>query len=135
NVLLGGAGVDSIWGGGGNDLLIGGLGIDVLRGDDGSDLLIGGTTNFDEDFDALAVVMKEWGRSDVDYRTRVGHLSGSIPGGLNGGFTFSAATVHDDAIIDFLFGEKDLDWFIYSAGGRNADWVGDLKRGEVATAL
>jgi Ca2+-binding RTX toxin-like protein len=41
-LLLGGAGVDTIRGQGGNDCLVGGAGNDSLRGDGGTDVCIGG---------------------------------------------------------------------------------------------
>src|SRR5207302_5325888 len=83
NVLVGGAGADALTGGTGRDLLIGGLGADTLRGGGGDDILIGGYTDYDANVQALLAVMKEWGRTDATYNTRVNHLSGTS-GGLNG---------------------------------------------------
>src|SRR5204863_4203025 len=86
NVLVGGAGNDTLLGGSGRDLLIGGAGADTLRAGGGGALLIGGTTDYDANVAALLAVMKEWGRTDVDYNTRVKHLSGTLAGGLNGSY-------------------------------------------------
>ena len=82
--------------------------------------------------------MKEWGRTDADYSTRVKHLSGSLGGGLNGSYFLTATTVHtvyDDAATDSLFGEAGLDWFFARKTGKNKDKVNDLSTGEVVTAL
>jgi hypothetical protein len=32
----------------------------------------------------------EWGRTDVDFQTRVGDLNGSLSGGLNGNYFLTA---------------------------------------------
>jgi hypothetical protein len=131
NVLVGGAGADALTGGSGRDLLIGGLGADTLRGGGGDDILIGGTTDYDANQTALLAVMKEWGRTDADYTTRVKHLRGSLSGGLNGSYFLSATTVHDDKTVDSLFGEAGMDWFFAKKSGRNIDTVNDLSTGEV----
>jgi uncharacterized delta-60 repeat protein len=77
-VVFGGAGNESIKGGGGNDIMIGGDGNDVLQGQDGRDILIGGDgqdslvgqtdddilvagfSNYDSDLSALNSVLLEW---------------------------------------------------------------------------
>ena len=48
NILVGGAGTDSLQGGSGRDLLFGGSGVDTLRGNGGDDLVIGNSTDFDD---------------------------------------------------------------------------------------
>jgi hypothetical protein len=139
NILVGGAGLDSLYGGSGRELLIGGLGADTLRGGGGDDILIGGTTNYDAANDAnlqaLLAVMMEWGRTNADYNTRVKHLNGSLGGGLNGTYFLNSTKVHDDAAIDSLFGEAGLDWFFARKTGKNKDKVNDLSTGEVVTAI
>ena len=100
NVLVGGAGNDSLYGGSGRDLLIGGLGADTLRAAYGGAILIGGYTQYDANLPALLAIMKEWGRTDVDYNTRVKHLQGTSAGGLNGSYRLTTTTVHDDAAVD-----------------------------------
>jgi hypothetical protein len=135
NVLVGGAGADALTGGGGRDLLIGGLGADTLRGGGGDDILIGGYTDYDANVTALLAFVKEWGRTDADYNTRVKHLGGSLGGGLNGSYSLNATRVHDDNAIDGLFGEAGLDWFFTSKTGKNKDKVNDPSTGEVDTAI
>jgi Ca2+-binding RTX toxin-like protein len=122
NVLLGGAGKDRLWGGAGRDLLIGGEGEDRLRAGGGGSLLIGGTTDYDTNLVALSAVAAEWGRGDLGYNVRVGHLGGQ-PGGLNGPYVLTTATVHDDAASDDLFGGNGLDWFFARLSGPAKDKV------------
>src|SRR5262249_24680266 len=110
NILIGGAGTDTLQGGSGRDLLIGGAGGDTLHGNGGDDILIGNSTDHDSNLNALNAVMAERGRTDADYTTRLNHLSGSA-GGLNGGYFLNSTTVHDDAVLDQLYGEAGTDWF------------------------
>jgi Ca2+-binding RTX toxin-like protein len=135
NLLLGGEGADTLYGGAGRDLLIGGLGADLLRAGGNDDILIGGTTDFDTDAAALARVLAEWGRTNLGYAGRVDHLTGATSGGLNGGNLLTAATVHDDAAVDQLYGEGSQDWFLYQASGGSRDVLRDRKNNERATAV
>ena len=134
NILVGGAGTDTLQGGSGRDLLIGGGGGDTLHGNGGDDIVIGNSTDYDSNLAALNAVMAEWGRTDADYTTRVNHLNGSAGGGLNGGYFLNSATVHDDAAVDQLYGEANIDWFFSTASGTNKDKVNDLVSGEIVTA-
>ncbi len=131
NVLVGGAGNDGLYGGGGRDLLIGGLGADTLRGSYGGAILVGGPTDHDTNVAALLALMKEWGRTDANYTTRVKHLSGSLSGGLNGSIRLTSTTVRDDNAIDSLYGWAGMDWFIVSGNGKKKDRVFDKTSGEV----
>jgi hypothetical protein len=79
--------------------------------------------------------MKEWTRTDADDATRVGHLNGSLSGGLNGAAWLSSATVQDDGAIDHLFGGGGSDWFFALSSGANGDWVYDWVAGEMRTTL
>jgi hypothetical protein len=136
DVLVGGAGNDLLYGGSGRDLLIGGLGSDTLRAGGGGAILIGGTTDSDANVQALLAIMKEWGRTDVDYNTRVKHLQGTLSGGLNGSYRLTATTVHDDNISDSLFGGAGLDWFFVGGHGKkNQDKVYNQASGELITTL
>jgi hypothetical protein len=135
NVLVGGAGNDGLWGGSGRDLLIGGLGADTLRAAFGGSILIGGTTDYDANVPALLALMKEWGRTDVAYSTRVKHLQGSLAGGLNGSYRLTATTMHDDNAIDSLYGWDGMDWFVVGGRGKKRDKVYDKTKGEVITTL
>jgi hypothetical protein len=145
NVLVGGAGTDALTGGSGRDLLIGGPGADTVRGGGGDDVLIGGYTDYDADVPALLAVMKEWGRTDADYNTRVRHLSGSLSGGWNAVGTtpilLTASTVHasgtvnDDSAVDSLYGDAGTDWFFARKRGSRKDRVNDPGTGEVVTEV
>src|SRR5262249_62004501 len=106
---------------------------DVLRGG-GDDLLVGGTTAYDSDQISLALLRLELIRTDADYLTRIDHLSGSSPGGLNGNAVLNAQTVHEDGAADDLWGEAGQDWFVL-AGGANPDRANDPETGEIATTL
>jgi VCBS repeat-containing protein len=134
NILVGGAGTDTLQGGSGRDLLIGGVAGDTLHGNGGDDMIIGNSTDYDANLNALNALMAEWARTDADYTTRVNHLNGSAGGGLNGGYFLNNATVHDDVALDQLYGEAGGDWFFYAALGSNKDRLNDWVTGEVATA-
>jgi Ca2+-binding RTX toxin-like protein len=131
NVLLGGDGSDVLTAGHGRDMLIGGAGNDVLVSGSGDDLLIGGITDFAPKDQALAAVVKEWARADADYQARVGHLTGSLGGGLNGASLLNATTVHDDGAADVLVGGSGLD--LYFAGLSDLKPV--LRPGEVVVRI
>jgi len=135
NVLVGGAGNDGLYGGSGRDLLIGGLGADTLRAAYGGAILIGGTTDYDANLPALLAIMKEWGRTDANYTTRLKHLQGTLAGGLNGSFRLTATTVHDDNAIDSLYGWAGMDWFFVGGKGKQRDKVYDQASGEVVTNI
>ncbi len=131
--LYGNAGNDSLTSGSLASILVGGDGNDTLTGGNARDILIGGSTRFDElntaNQQALCAIQKEWLRTDVTYTSRVNHLRGSTPGGLNGTFLLTAApgpsrTVFDDASIDKLTGGSDRDWyFANKVGGTAIDQV------------
>lgn len=112
-ILVGGDGDDTLLGGTGCDILIGGNGADIVSGGAGEDLLVGGATAFDDDLDALVWLGSEWNRPDASYSDRIGHLSGSLGGGLNGPYFLNAGTIINDGIADTLEGSAgDLDWFL-----------------------
>jgi hypothetical protein len=134
NVLAGGAGNDGLYGGSGRDLLIGGAGADVLRAGSGGAILIGGYTDYDANVPALLALMKEWGRTDADYNTRIKHLGGSLSGGLNGSYRLTKTTVHEDNALDYLYGGGGLDWYLVG-NGKNKDKVFSQTSGEVITTV
>jgi hypothetical protein len=111
NVLVGGSGADRLLGGRGPDILIGGSGPSTLNAGSGGDILIGGTTSFDTNAAALAAVLAEWSRTDIDYATRIAHLNGSTSGGLNGSVLLNSSTVHADGQVNNLYGGPGLDWY------------------------
>jgi Ca2+-binding RTX toxin-like protein len=135
NVLVGGDGADTLTGGGGRNILIGGGGADVLHGGGGGDILIGGTTDYDTNLADLALLISEWGRTDLSYQQRIDHLLGSASGGLNGSTYLNAKTVHDDSAVDQLFGQGGSDWFFARTSGSLQDSVHDRKHGEVITPI
>ncbi len=133
-VLVGGFSGDSLYGGSGRNLLIGNM-YDTLYAGSAGDILIGGTTSYDHNPTALAFIMAEWNRTDVDYATRVGHLNGSISGGWNGTYLLNSKTVLDDATSDVLNGGAGLDWFFAHLGSLNLDQVNGKTSGEVVTSI
>ncbi len=116
-MIIGGQGDDKLDGYKGRDILIGGTGIDTLRGRDGDDILIAGPSNYDDPTPAnmasLCAIRNEWARTDANYAARVGRISGTTAGGLNGLNTLRAGiTVIDDTHKDTLQGDSGTDWYI-----------------------
>jgi PKD repeat protein len=142
--LLGGDDCDLLIGRQGNDLLIGGEGTDLIVGESGSDILIAGTTAFDDDLEALDLIMAEW-TSSHSYDQRVANLTelGLNPGAedrLNGDIFLIAegenSTVFDDGVTDFLMGGGGKDLFFASdQGGWSQDWILDLQNNEFVELL
>jgi PKD repeat protein len=133
-VLSGGAGNDILLGGSGRNVLLGGTGADELHGGGDEDLLVGGATSHDANLPALLSLLAEWARTDADYETRLGHLDGSVAGGLNGTSLLNAQTVTDDGASDNLFGHAGRDWF-FASSGANADVLNDWEDGEIVTPM
>ena len=131
NVLVGGTGTDRLIGGQGRDLLIGGSGASTLTAGSGGDILIGGTTSYDNNAAALAALLAEWSRTDIDYATRIAHLTGSSGGGLNGNYLLNTSTVHADGLVNNLYGGAGMDW--YFAGV--LDVPSSQTSGEVVTKI
>jgi len=73
--------------------------------------LIGGTTSYDNNAAALAALLAEWSRTDIDYATRIAHLTGSFSGGLNGNYLLNTSTVKTDASVNNLYGGAGMDWY------------------------
>lgn len=127
NAISGNGGNDTLIGDEGEDILIGGAGADLLRGGDGHDVLIGDQTDFDANVIALMALVAEWGRN-ATFQARIDHLTGVAPFGLNGSYFLTPSTVHNKPAIDRLLGENYFDWF----------WVGtgdtlDVTLGEVTS--
>lgn len=110
DVLVGREGNDILYAGGGKNILIGGTGVDTLNGASGEDLLLGATYSQETNVAALTALRAEW-TSSSSFDTRVGHLLGTIQGGLNGGFTLSLNTVTEDNTKDNLKGSTGRDWY------------------------
>jgi Ca2+-binding RTX toxin-like protein len=122
DVLVGEAGNDELTGDNGRDLLIGGTGTDKLNGGKGEDIVIGGNTDHDTNLNALCKIMDEWTRTDASFSDRVGHLMGTLPGGLNSPYFLNQSSVHNDGVKDELTGGSGSDWFIYDAPDKLADF-------------
>jgi Ca2+-binding RTX toxin-like protein len=60
DLLVGDANANVLIGGTGRNVIIGGGGADTLIGGGGDNLIIGGTTGYDQQPDALALILKEW---------------------------------------------------------------------------
>ncbi len=127
DILMGGSGNDSLSDIGGRNLMIGGAGLDSLFGGVDEDLLIGSATSFDSNTTALTSILLEWQRSDLLYIDRINHLTGAVPGGLNGTATLRTSTVPNDGSVDSLIGQDGLDWFWAAV---NVDLLQDLAIGE-----
>lgn len=114
DVFIGGDNDDSLLGGGGRDILVGGNNADVLNGGDGDDVLIGGSTVHDARFAAFSALVNEWGRTDASYATRVNNLRNGT--GRTGGFRLDSGTVTDGGNpADTLTGGGGTDLFYAAA--------------------
>src|SRR5262249_31311959 len=107
----------------------------TLQAGSGGAILIGGTTDHDTNLTALLAIMKEWGRTDANYTTRVKHLNGSLAGGLNGSYRLTRTTIHDDSAVDNLYGGAGLDWFFVDGNGKKKDKKFGQTSGEVVTTI
>ena len=120
NVLVGGDGDDLLVGGSGRNILIGGRGADRIQGRGADDILIAGSTAFDIHFAALHSIESEWS-SGASFADRVHHLNGSLAGGANGSAHLRVegvgATVFDDDSVDVLTGNAGFDWFLFNRSG------------------
>jgi Ca2+-binding RTX toxin-like protein len=125
SVLLGGTGNDILAAGPGRSVMIGGSGADRLIGGADDDLLIDGTTTFETNTAALLAVLNEW-NSSASYATRVAHLKGTVPGGLNGTWRLNSTTVKKDTSVDTLTGNTGLDFFFANLGTPGKDVLTDL---------
>jgi Ca2+-binding RTX toxin-like protein len=141
-VQIGGPGTDSLGSGNGRDMLVGGPGGDTLNGGNGDDVLIAGSTVYDAptapNERAWCALETEWNRTDASYGTRIGHLTGAQPSGLNG-TTFLLASgpsrnVFDDAVLDRLTGGLGSDWFLMNVVGGVLD-TSDATSPEVRTDI
>jgi hypothetical protein len=121
SVLVGGVGNDTLTGGNGADVLIGGLGVDSLTGGNGNDLLIGNKVAYEDDMSAMGLVRSEWARTDNSITERMDHLTGALPGGLNGAYFLNTGTISEDSAIDDLKGSGGTDWFFAAPSGAYAD--------------
>lgn len=83
DILVGDNATNLLYGGPGRDLLIGGgedysFHTDLLLGGEGENILIAGFTAYDRDPAALAAILAEWARGDIDYYERSQNLFGGF---------------------------------------------------------
>jgi hypothetical protein len=120
DVLVGGKGNDFLYAGAGRNLLIGGRGADTIFAPLSDDIVIGGYTSFDDNPAALAAIMAEW-TSQSDYATRIAHLRGDLPGGMNGSIFLKSkgpdATVFGNQAADVLIVGPSLSWIFATLEG------------------
>lgn len=133
NILIGGAGADTLKGGTGPSLLIGGNSADNVTGGSGRDILIGDATAFDQLTSAhelaLMSILAEWQSAD-SYATRFHDINTGGGTGLNGRAKLNfGTTVKDDGATDTVTAaasRQPLDWFFLGAG----DTANNLQHGE-----
>ena len=116
DTLTGNSGDDVLSGRAGNDILIGGDGADQLTGGISEDLLLGGRYIYANDFIALDSLRIEW-ISANSFDDRVGHLLGTLAGGVHNGFTLTRSTVKEDSSADILIGGSGRDWYVRNSLG------------------
>ena len=107
----------------------------------GDDILIAGSTIYDNRLaynaylQAFGAIMAEWDRPHTDYATRLAHLRGGLPGGLNGSDLLWAGDVIKGAGVDTIFGDAANDFFFARLMGTNADTVNGRRNGEVVVGV
>lgn len=126
NVLVGHGGDDTLRGGGGRDVLIGGHGRDRLLGDDSDDLLIDSRTTYDESLPFLRTMSLEWRNTTRSYSDRVARLRAGVLG-----VRIDPINVPNDNVVDTITGGNGRDWFVFHSGDVRADRAAD----ETATQL
>ncbi len=105
-ILVGGNGNDELNGTGARNVLIGGNGGDLLTGANANqgDIIIAGITLYDAHLVALQAIRNEW-KEPTPVNSRIDHLNGSTPGGLNVPYYLNVNSVFldnaSDTIINF----------------------------------
>ncbi len=108
DIVLGGIGSDSLYGGGGANILIGGAGSDTLQGGNGSDLLIAGSTSYDSTTASLVALSNEWGGANT-FAVRVNNLKTGA--GAAAGFPLNG-NILDDGSPNVLISGLGQDFFL-----------------------
>jgi Ca2+-binding RTX toxin-like protein len=131
-VLVGGSGHDKLEGGLAPTIMIGGASHDELKGASGRDLMISGSTTLDANLTALRAILAEWTRTDAIYATKVAHLTGATPGGLNAPYFLDAGTLIDDDRRDELEGASGgSNLYVARVTGAKRDVIVGLNSGEI----
>jgi hypothetical protein len=112
-VLIGGAGIDKVYGG---------LNGATTNTSDGN-ILIGDATAYDTNEAALWAISQEW-NAPLDYTTRITELRNGASNSLDA--ALSSSTIANDKAIDQLFAAAGSDWFWNVSGqdkvtGRGTD--------------
>ena len=84
----------------------------VFTGGSGEEIIVPGTTTFDANPTALTAIHGFWTSPQLDFVSRVWHLSGFDDGPQSHGpfHLVFGETVHDDGVLDTVFGNTDDDW-------------------------
>lgn len=134
DILLGGPGSgyntdgnDILRGGAGRDLLIAGDGSDTLDGGAGDDLLVGAKTSIDSRPDYLAILMREWTRTDQTYKQRVDHILGKVRGGRNGSIFLSKRRIYNDYTWESSWSTATGRDVFTGGGGKDVFYASDPK--------
>ena len=131
------AGNDSLVGGNGKNILIGGDGADQLTGGASEDLLLGARYLYEADTVALEALLTEW-ISVSSFANRVAHLSGTLAGRVNSGFTLTQSTVKEDSSLDTLTGGNGLgntDWYLRNSLGATVAFRDTISDTDVDSAF
>jgi hypothetical protein len=122
NILIAGTGNDSLYAGAGADILVGGNGKDVLNGGAGNDLLVGGNWPFAGSQSDLAAIDAQWTRTDESFATIVHQLRGVQSGSLAGSDLVSTSNV-TNTNGEFLICGSGRDWLLPVGGDIVEDFV------------
>lgn len=110
--ILGGSGNDMLYGNNGNDILIGGLGSDLVAGGSGQDILIGGTTNLDNDYASLMLLLDTW-NGGGSFSSRVSLVAAELEVTDDGErdllIDFQGRDLFFDGMNDILLGARNSD--------------------------
>jgi len=118
-ILIGLDGNDTLTGGLDRDLLFGELGLDTINGGGRDDVLVSGRTDFDTDRAALLRIYAEW-NSKRTFAQRTANIWGNGTGDRFNGRTF-LNNAADDGIADPVFAESP-DILDVLTGGLGQDW-------------
>jgi Ca2+-binding RTX toxin-like protein len=110
DLLVGDANANVLIGGTGRNIIIGGGGADTLIGGGGDNLIIGGTTSYDQQADALALILKEWLQSS-SFSDRMRAIENGTDLLAGTGIHFGADTVFPDGLANVTPGPGN-NWII-----------------------
>jgi Ca2+-binding RTX toxin-like protein len=129
NVLVGNAGNDTLIGNKGRDILIGGEGLDTISGGQDDDIIIGGRTTHDASPAHLSTLLSGWTAASL-YSTRVNALRLGV-GSPKAALVRRSSVRNDSGHNDNLNGSTGMDWFLAATD----DVIADLVSGELIDLL